>query len=450
MNALKALLVGLILLAGQAALAQTATDQPNGTIAADSQSTPDAAIENRMRAILDEIGGYGDVTITVNSGVMTLRGETAETADAIELTALAARIEGVVQVKNEVQATADISRRLDPAVDRLEARVLQLLAALPLFLVALVVFALIVFIGLSISRLKQPWERLAPNAFIAQIYRQIIRLLFIIGGLVIALDIMGATALLGTILGAAGIIGLAIGFAVRDTVENFIASVMLSFRQPFRPNDVVEVEGHEQGKVIRLTSRATILLSFDGNHIRIPNAIVFKSRITNFTRNPERRFLFEIGVASDADLAAIRKLATQVVADLAFTLPEPEPLVWIDRIGDGAIFLTVTGWIDQRETSLPRARGEALRQVKNAIEAAGVEVPDTTYRVQVMGGNLINVQETEEDAPTADPETPALDVDPGDPDPVDATNEDALDRIIDDERQDEKRSDLLSEDAPTE
>ncbi|MFQ6553082.1 mechanosensitive ion channel domain-containing protein [Aestuariibius insulae] len=448
MQILKALLVALALFAGPGATAQTTTDQPNGTIATGSDSTPDAAIETRMRAILDELGGYGDVSITVNSGVMTLRGETDETADATELTALAARIEGVVQVKNEVQATADISRRLDPAMDRLASRLTQILSAFPLLLVALFVFGLIVFAGIAISRLKEPWERLAPNAFIAQIYRQIIRLLFIIGGLVIALDIMGATALLGTILGAAGIIGLAIGFAVRDTVENFIASVMLSFRQPFRPNDVVEVEGHEQGKVIRLTSRATILLSFDGNHIRIPNAIVFKSRITNFTRNPERRFLFEIGVASDADLAAIRKLATQVVRDLAFTLAEPEPLVWIDRIGDGAIFLTVTGWIDQRETSIHRARGEALRQVKNAIEAAGVEVPDTTYRVQVLGGNLLGIEE----ADTVQPASPGQvsGPDPEDPDPVDTANEDALDRMIDGEREDESRSDLLSEDAPTE
>lgn len=63
--------------------------------------------------------------------------------------------------------------------------------------------------------------------------------MFIVGALVIALDVMNATALISTILGAAGIIGLALGFAVRDTVENFIASIMLSIRQPFRPNDTV-------------------------------------------------------------------------------------------------------------------------------------------------------------------------------------------------------------------
>ena len=56
------------------------------------------------------------------------------------------------------------------------------------------------------------------------------------------------------------------GFAVRDTVENYIASVLLSVRNPFAVNDLVDIDGHE-GNVVRLTLRATVLLSPEGNHI---------------------------------------------------------------------------------------------------------------------------------------------------------------------------------------
>ena len=94
-------------------------------------------------------------------------------------------------------------------------------------------------------------------------------------GLVAALQILEATALLGAVLGGAGVIGIALGFAVRDTVDNYVSSLMLSLRQPFRANDHVVIEGHE-GRVIRLTSRATILMTLDGNHLRIPNSTVFK------------------------------------------------------------------------------------------------------------------------------------------------------------------------------
>src|SRR3546814_6600583 len=66
------------------------------------------------------------------------------------------------------------------------------------------------------------------------------------------------------------------------------SDLMLSLRQPFRANDHVVIEGHE-GRVVRLTSRATILMTLEGNHLRIPNSTVFKAVILNYTRNPERR-----------------------------------------------------------------------------------------------------------------------------------------------------------------
>jgi small-conductance mechanosensitive channel len=85
-------------------------------------------------------------------------------------------------------------------------------------------------------------------------------------------------------------------------VENYIASILLSLRQPFSPNDHVVIEGYE-GLVLRLTSRATLLMSFDGNHIRIPNAMVYKSVIVNYTRNPRRRISFQVGVGTDVNLS---------------------------------------------------------------------------------------------------------------------------------------------------
>ncbi len=422
-----------------------AAQEAGGMIGTENSASQDAAIAERLREILRELGNYDDVTVIVNEGVVTMRGTTTSAAEAAALEPLANRVEGVVAVRNNVVETADIGARLDPAVDRFRARLDQLIAFLPLALIALCVFIAIVFVGVLIARMRQPWNRLAPNAFIAELYRQFIRIAFVIIGIVVALDVLNATALLSTILGAAGIIGLALGFAVRDTVENYIASVMLSIRQPFSPNDSVEING-DKGKVIKLTSRATILLSFDGNHIRIPNATVFKSRIINYSRNPERRFDFEIGVASDADLGAVRDLAAETVAAQPFVVEAPGPAVWINRIGDGAIFLTVTGWIDQRETDLLRARGETLRLVKEAIEAAGVEVPDTTYRIQMLGAQTAQITETEE-RPVAPAPKAAKPSKPGD---VAATGDEQLEEMIDAEREGGETGDLLSEDAPKE
>lgn len=63
-------------------------------------------------------------------------------------------------------------------------------------------------------------------------------------GIVLALSVLDASGLVSTVLGAAGLLGLALSFALRDTVENYIASILPSLRQPFAPNDDVMIEGH--------------------------------------------------------------------------------------------------------------------------------------------------------------------------------------------------------------
>ena len=417
------LIFALFFTFAQPAAAQEAT----GTIATETSAQQDAAIALRIREILGELGDYEDVTVTVNEGVVTLRGTTPSTVEAVALDPLAARVEGVVAVRNQVTETTDIGDRLNPAIDRFRARLDQFIAFVPLALIAGAAFALVVFLGFFIARMRQPWERLAPNTFIAEIYRQLLRIAFVIFGIVIALDIINATALLSTILGAAGIIGLALGIAVRDTVENFIASVMLSFRQPFRPNDTVEING-DIGKVIRLTSRATILLSFDGNHIRIPNSSVFKSRIINYTQNAERRFMFSIMVERDTDLQAARTLVEQTVQDLPFILTEPAAQTWIEALHTAGVELVVTGWVDQNETSIVRAKGEALRQVKLAIQAAGIVIPDATQAIQLIREAKPLPQELQESTRV---------------EAVEASESAALDRIVDAERQEEISEDLL-------
>ncbi|MEM6499613.1 MAG: mechanosensitive ion channel domain-containing protein [Pseudomonadota bacterium] len=421
-----------------------AQDAPSGTIATEQTGQQDADLAVRIRDILAELGGYDDVTVTVSEGIVTLRGTTNSIPEIQALDTLVNRMEDVVAIKNEVTETTNLARRLNPAIDRFMGRVEQLLVQLPLAVIALSVFLVVNWIGGWVGRRRQPWNRLAPNAFIADLFRTLVRIAFLIAALVIALDILNATALLSTILGAAGLIGLAIGFAVRDTVENFIASVMLSVRQPFRPNDVVEING-DQGKVIRLTSRATILLSFDGNHIRIPNATVFKSRIINFSQNRERRFMFTLGVDSEADLGRAREIAMKTTQDLPFVLAEPAASAWLGDVTVAGIHINVVGWIDQQSTSVVLARGEALRLTKRALEHAGISLPNTTYTLDMP-------LQSADPAGTSLPQPTMAPTPQGSNDiaTVDAAVETALDKLIDAEREAEEQEDLLRDDAAKE
>lgn len=83
--------------------------------------------------------------------------------------------------------------------------------------------------------------------------------------------------------------------------------------------------GNQEGHVVRLTPRATILLTLDGNHTRIPNAMVYKAVIINYTRNPKRRFTFDVGVDTEQNLVQAQTLAAQTLDRMAGVLDDPAP-----------------------------------------------------------------------------------------------------------------------------
>jgi small conductance mechanosensitive channel len=357
-------------------------EMPEGQIGVGQSEVSDDEIRDRIVRLLRVMDGFGGVSVDVSAGVVTLTGEVIDGTAEETLSRVVSRVEGIVTVENRVTQTADLNLRLAPAVERLRERAARLLANGPILLVALLAFGLVYGLGWLLTGRLQYWERLAPNAFIADIYRTVARIVFAVAGLVIALDILNATALLGAVLGAAGVVGLAVGFAVRDTVENFIASVLLSLRQPFRPDDVVDIEG-SLGSVARLTSRATILISPDGNQIRIPNATVYKARIINFTRDPQRRFAFDLGVDADSDLAAALGIGTAALERQPFVLAEPPVSAWVKDVAESSVVLSFTGWVDQSRSDFGKARGEAIRVTKEALEAAGMSLPEPIYRVRM-------------------------------------------------------------------
>lgn len=449
-------------LAPRMALAQDSVEPAGPTIEIGDSVTSDNEIRSRIQKIFREIEGLNGIFVSVSSGVVTLSGQVEEATLAKKAEDLVSRVAGVVAIENRLTEQTAVTERLKPVIGRFEARMQQVLEYLPLILVALLVWLLIGMLGWFVTTRKQPWDWLTPNAFIADLLRQTVWLAFVMFGAVMALDILGATAVLGTILGAVGIIGLAIGFAVKDTVENYIASILLSIRQPFQPRDFIALEGME-GFVIRLTSRATILMDIDGNHIRIPNATVFKATIVNYSRNPERRFSFELGVDADSLLHEALAICHETLAGLGFVLKHPEPGAWIEKVGDSNVVIGVSGWINQTDTDFVKARSEAIRTVKTALEEAGFALPEPIYRlrfdngVPVSGAENASAEKPGAQTSTATAGTkttatvsPMPDRQPkaAEPPVTDQVSDTGIDEAVlkkvDDERQQEPGGDLLS------
>ena len=353
---------------------------PAQTIDDTQEEGADARIESRIEDIFAQLPAFQAVDVTVSEGVVSLSGTVAEQEDIARAEAIAGRVTGVVTVENALERDVSLSGA-GSGLSSLAGMWKGFVALLPLIALALVVWAGIALVGYLIASLGSVWKRLAPNTFLADLITSAIRFAFIVGGLVVALDIVGAGTLLSAVLGGAGVIGLALGFALRDTIENYVASLMLSLRQPFRANDWVQIDTHE-GRIIRLTSRATIMMTLDGNHLRIPNSQVFKAVILNFTRNPQRRFQFDLGVDADDDASAARVLGRETLEAMPFVLDTPPPEARIVEVGESNVVIRFLAWIDQRETSWFKAQSLAIPAVKHALEDAGFGLPEPIYRIR--------------------------------------------------------------------
>lgn len=291
------------------------------------------------------------------------------------------------------QAATTAPPQLAIAQERMTERLMSLIAYLPMIGVAAVVLLLFWLLSRWVGSWSWPFSKLSRNGFVQDLFRQLGRLVVMLFGVLVALDLLNATALLGAVLGTAGVLGLAVGFAFKDVVENYLAGVLLSLRQPFQPRDHIEVEGFS-GKVMRLTSRATIMMTLDGNHVRIPNAVVFKSPLTNFTRNPLRRFDFVVGVGSGENLAAAQQIGVQVLADMKSTLNDPAPSATLEPPGDSSIGVHFYGWVDQSENSYTKVLSEAIRLVTATLADAGIDMPEPIYRLHWQNGSQAGEQLT--------------------------------------------------------
>ncbi len=383
-TALASLLVVCLALSAQAQVPD-APAEPEAQEGAEIrvESPQDEAIENRITTVLEAIEGLEETEVSVTAGVTTISGTVPNARTRRAILDLASRVEGVIFVQDRLEEDVELSSRLLPTTRRFQDMGINALRLMPLILVAMLVVGIFWFLGQWAGNREAWLRRLGLTELAVNLARRIVRLVIIGIGLLIALEILDATALVGALLGVAGVAGIAVGFAFRNIAENYLAGVMLSARNPFNIGDLVQV-GTFLGKVVRLTSRDTVLMTTDGNHLRIPNSVIITSTLTNFTRNPLRLFLFKLHVSLDSDLLLARQIALKAICDMPVVLTEPGPQVLIMEISETSIQLQMSGWIDQTATDLGKARSEAIRLVKHAFDCHGVAVAQAAMRVHLQ------------------------------------------------------------------
>ncbi|MBE0458891.1 mechanosensitive ion channel [Pseudoalteromonas sp. KG3] len=200
--------------------------------------------------------------------------------------------------------------------------------------------------------------------------------------LVIILDLFGVnTASLVALVGAAG---LAIGLALKDTLSNVAAGVMLLFLKPLKKSEFIEVSGNS-GSVTDLGLFTTELKTADGIFISLPNSTVWASAIKNFSRNAKRRMDITIGISYgdsiEDGLAALRELAAE--ESRIITTPEPQYLV--HTLADSSVNLQLRAWVPTPDYW--DIYWKTQRKVKERVESKGITIPFPQRDLHIISSN---------------------------------------------------------------
>lgn len=249
----------------------------------------------------------------------------------------------------------------------------QMLPALTLGLVAVIICYLLAR-PLSYILIK-PLGFVSESKLLHVVTRRFFSIIIILFGVYLFLRLAGLTDFAVAIMSGTGLVGLILGFAFRDIAENFISSMLLSVQRPFRIDDVIEVDGR-LGVVKKVTARATTLVDFDGNHIQIPNATVYKNVIKNLTANPKMRGHFNVGIGYDNDIRYAQQLAMKVVKQNPAVISDPPSQVLIDSLGSATLNLTIYFWVNSNEHSTVKVASQLMRELVNTYLSEQVSMPD--------------------------------------------------------------------------
>ncbi|GIX35235.1 MAG: mechanosensitive ion channel protein [Lysobacteraceae bacterium] len=188
--------------------------------------------------------------------------------------------------------------------------------------------------------------------------------------IIAALDLVGVpNASLLTALGAAG---LAIGLALQGSLSNLASGVLLVLFRPFTVGHAVEVAG-QSGTVEEVSLLFTVLSSPDNRQITIPNAQVMGSPIINYNARDTRRIDLAVGVGYGHDPAEAVRVIQGVLAAESRLLADPEPQILVMNLGESSVDLSVRSWV--RTPDYWTVRSDLLRNIKVALDEAGIEIP---------------------------------------------------------------------------
>lgn len=185
-----------------------------------------------------------------------------------------------------------------------------------------------------------------------------------------AVDAVGIS--ISSLLALLGAAGLAVGLALKDSLSNLAAGVMIIVFRPFRVGDSITACG-ASGNVEEIGMFSTMLITPDNQRIIIPNSSIISGTIVNASAFATRRIDLLIAIGFNDSIGKARDVINEVLIDESRILPDPPPAVGVETIGEHTVQLFVRVWV--RSADYANARADLMESIKDNLGVAGIVAP---------------------------------------------------------------------------
>ncbi|WP_030681379.1 mechanosensitive ion channel family protein [Streptomyces sp. NRRL B-1347] len=224
----------------------------------------------------------------------------------------------------------------------------------------------------------------------ATIFVNITRVVVLAIGFLVVLQTLGVS--IAPLLTALGVGGLAVALALQDTLANLFAGVHILAAKTVQPGDYIRLSSGEEGYVVDINWRNTVVRNLSNNLVIIPNGKLAGTNMTNYSQpEQELSILVQAGVGYESDLDQVERVTIEVVdevmTEITGALPDHEAAIRFHTFGDSRIGFTVILGVGEFSDQY-RIKHEFIKRLHRRYRAEGIPVPAPTRTVTVRQGEL--------------------------------------------------------------
>lgn len=270
----------------------------------------------------------------------------------------------------------DLNKAYQLIVQKLTLWLRDLIRLLPNIAVA----ALILVVGFFIAKLarnlaRRLFKRIHHNETLKSLFTSLVYIFLLGVTIFAALSVLQLDKAVTSILAGAGIVGLALAFAFQDIAANFMSGIFLSLRRPIHVGDIVQIKDF-MGKVEEVNLRDTVIRTFQGQMVIMPNKDVFQNPIENYSLLGKRRMDLTIGVSYGDDLEKVKDVTLSAVAGIRGLTNDQDTSMFYQEFADSSINFILRLWVKVPEqVDYLQVRSEAIMRIKKAYDESNITLP---------------------------------------------------------------------------